>query len=569
MTLPSGTSTISYALAYSTVAGMPILLALLCCTRVKKTAGSLLPWATVPALLVAIFCPLDEFVDVPWFFMGGRMGLDETGRIFLVLSAFIWLLAAFSANRRLRVDHKHSRFNGFFLTAMAGNFGLILAQGMLGYYLFFALMSFSTYGLVAHTQTEESRKAGRIYLRLVMIGEVALFIALVIMARSLPNLFIGEIGHAPQPMTLLLLFIGFGVKIGALPFHSWMPLTYQATPIPAATALAGAMVNAGLLGWLRFLPLGHISCPREGLLFVLAGAIAAFYGVIIGLGHKKPGAILACSSISQMGLMTVIFGLGLLTYEAGEQAASILIIYAVHHSLAKSCLFLGYDSLESRTRRPSNLQLAMLLIAALALTGLPLTSGAIAKTGFKELAHFIGEPWLGLSQWFLPLSAAATTMLVVHFIHVLYRTKNKHHSSASSSLLPFAASFLVVISALWLWPAARVYANHSLAGLKIWQSLWPVVLGFLLFSVWHRLRAKAKGHEDAPTPDNKKLRKGLSNVPHQPLFPLVHNWAYHHMHSLFPAVVLQLRKTEKIMGRWTIVGLSYLLLCLIVLFLLD
>jgi len=324
------TTIVIHALIYSTVAGIPLLLALLCCTPMNKIAGYLLPWATVPALLIALLSPLNMFVDVPWFFMGGRMGLDATGRIFLVLSGFIWLLAAFSANRRLRVDHKHSQFNGFFLTAMAGNFGLILAQGMLGYYLFFALMSFSTYGLVAHSQTDESRKAGRIYLLLVMIGEVALFLALVIMARSIPNLFIGDIGGiVPQPVTLLLLFIGFGVKIGALPFHTWMPLAYQTTPIPAATALAGSMVNAGLLGWLRFLPLGHIACPKESLLFIFAGAIAAFYGVIIGLTHKKPGGILACSSISQMGLMTIIFGLGLSALNAGEQTASILIILAI------------------------------------------------------------------------------------------------------------------------------------------------------------------------------------------------------------------------------------------------
>lgn len=567
MTIPTNTFTIIYALIYSSVAGIPLLLALLCCTSMKKIAGSLLPWATVPALLIAVLSPLHMFVDVPWFFMGGRMGLDETGRIFLMLSGFIWLLAAFSANRRLRVDQKQHRFNGFFLTAMAGNFGLILAQGMLGYYLFFALMSFSTYGLVAHTQSEESRKAGRIYLLLVMIGEVALFIALVLMAHSLPNLFIGDIGHVPQPITLLLLFIGFGVKIGALPFHSWMPLAYQATPIPAATALAGAMVNAGLLGWLRFLPLGHIACPRESLLFILAGAIAAFYGVIIGLGHKKPGAILACSSISQMGLMTVIFGLGLSSLDAGEQAASILVIYAVHHSLAKSCLFLGYDTLESKMAQPSNRQLAMLLFPALALAGLPLTSGSIAKIGFKELTSSIGDPWLGLSMWFLPLTATGTTMLVLHFTNVLYRTKNKHHSSAAPSSLPFAASLLAVISALWIWPTARIYASHCLTGAKAWQSLWPVILGFLLFFGWNRLRKE--NHSDAPTPDNKEPSTEKNNVPQQSLLPQADTWVHHHPRSYFSAVLLHLRKSEKILGRWTIVGLSYLILCLILLILLG
>ena len=566
MTPSASTSSTIYALTYASVAGIPLLLTVMCCTPMKKTIGSLLPWAPVPALLIAVFSPLHIFVDVPWFFMGGRMGLDETGRIFLVLSGFIWLLAAFNANRRLLVDHKHARFNGFFLAAMAGNFGLILAQGMLGYYLFFALMSFATYGLVAHTQTDESQKAGRIYLVLVMIGEVALFIALVIMSSSVPNLAITTLGPPPQPLTILLLFIGFGVKIGALPCHSWMPLAYQATAIPAATALAGAMVNAGILGWLRFIPLGQVTCPRESILFIVAGAMASLYGVALGLTKKKPGAILACSSISQMGLMTVIFGLGLSAIDAGKQAATILVIYVAHHSLAKSCLFLGYDKLESRQHRPTPGQLAILLIPALALAGLPFTSGAIAKTAFKGLTSFIGPPWLGIGRWFLPLTAVGTTMLVLHFIDVLYRAKSKHHRSVSHSSLPFTASLIAVVATLWLWPVSRHHAGHSLVAIKIWYSFWPVMLGSLLFTAWTCLREKST--QDSHFFESNESTARQSKIPSYRPSPGIAARVCHSAYSHFLVMVLWLQKTEKIVGRWTVAGLSYLVLCLILFILL-
>ncbi|MBW1751357.1 MAG: hypothetical protein JRJ37_11845 [Deltaproteobacteria bacterium] len=294
----------------------------------------------MPAFVTALTAPIDVIVEVGWFFMGSRMGLDETGRIFLCSAAFIWFLACFSSRSLLKDDHNQTRFLVFFLTAMAGNFGLILAQGVLGFYLFFAVMSFAAYGLVVHKGTDEAAKAGRVYLTLVMIGEVALCTALIILVHDTGSLAIEDIaGVSYQPLTLALLFIGFGVKIGALPLHGWMIPAYQAAPIPAAAVLAGAMVNAGILGWLRFLPLGKTSCPEGAVLFITAGALAAMYGVIIGLNRKQAGAVLGCSSISQMGLITVIFGLGLLDHDAGLNAAPVLILYVVHHSLAKSSLF--------------------------------------------------------------------------------------------------------------------------------------------------------------------------------------------------------------------------------------
>src|SRR5215470_16478408 len=106
-------------------------------------------------------------------------------------------------------------------------------------------------------------------------------------------------------MTLLIL--GFGLKIGLVPGHVWMPLAYTAAPIPAAAALSGAAVKAGVIGLIRFLPLGP-AMPRWGEALAAAGLFSAFYGVIIGLTQKHPKTVLAYSSISQMGLLAAALG---------------------------------------------------------------------------------------------------------------------------------------------------------------------------------------------------------------------------------------------------------------------
>ncbi len=605
-----------YALMLSLVAGTPLLLASLCCTPMRKIAAQALPLAAISALLASFLVPSYVLVEVPWFFMSGRMGLDDTGRIFLCVSAFIWLLAALSGRNQVDNDPENNRFNGFFLAAMAGNFGLILAQDMLGYYLFFALMSFSAYGLVVHKGTEEAHRAGRSYLVFVMIGEVALFLALVILADSANGLLLEDlIGVTIHPFVLVLLFIGFGIKIGALPFHVWMPTSYQAVPAPAAAALAGAMVNAGLLGWLRFIPLGEVVSPAGSLLFIVAGGLAALYGVIIGLNRKRAGTILAYSSISQMGIMTVIFGLGLTGLDAGDHAAFILILYAVHHSLAKSSLFLGYGVLANRKGPLSKWHIAGLLLPSLSLAGMPLTSGAVSKVGFKELTNFVGEPWLVLSGFFLPITAVGTTLLVLHFIRVVRHCEGSEKTGSTSGPGAWIASLLAVSLAIWLWPAVQIHVDYSIAAAKLWQSLWPIVTGGLLFWAWRRCVRRREIEARPFVRDINTIQGHCSGFDwwkklHQVIGGIEEELKEHEVErrnnlvpyksfswflrqemksiysfngvastvkvlisglsgSGYAGIDFFLRKTEKIMGRWTVVGLSYVLLCILFFFFLG
>jgi formate hydrogenlyase subunit 3/multisubunit Na+/H+ antiporter MnhD subunit len=566
-----------HAMLLSLGPGLPLLLALACCLPVLRPAAKwFLPWAAVPALLTPFIVPTNVVVHVPWFFMGGRMGLDATGEVMLGVTGLIWFLAGLAYRGRPGLESRRLRFTGYFLVAMAGNCGLILAREMLGYYLFFAMMSFAAYGLVAHNRTNASRRAGRIYLFLVIIGEVAMFAALTMLANVAQSIVIADNVRASlPPAVIVLLFIGFGVKVGVLPFHVRMPLAYQTTPTPAATALAGAMVNAGLLGWLRFLPLSQTAEPEGALLFIACGALAALYGVIIGMGQKRARAVLAYSSISQMGLMTVIVGLGLIDPKGGQQGIPLLILYAVHHSLAKSSLFLGCEAV-ARKRRTTCWQLAGLLLPGLALAGLPLTGGAVIKTGLKVLAATVGEPWLGWGRIFLPVTSDGTTILMLHFIRLRRRTKSADTTPIGPVILSaWLISLAAVATAFWLWPTARISALHSLAVGILWQSLWPVAIGCLLAYGWNRLAGKRDTLYTLPAGDILAL---LPQAVGRGWQRSLHTWTIRIRVSnrlrqrrwrqsfRSSGIDRRLRKGEKVLERWGVVGLVYLLLCTLFLF---
>ncbi len=562
-----------HAILLSLVPGLPLLLALACCLRPPET-HRLLPWAAVPALITPFIVPREVVVTVGWFFMGGHMGLDALGQIFLCTSAFIWLLAALSVRAGLASAPHGPRFSGFFLVAMAGNFGLVLALDMLGFYLFFALMSLASYVLVIHRNTSEARASGRIYLVLVITGEVALFTGLLLLAGSSRSMAIADIAwDSFHPAALVLLFISFGIKIGALPFHFWMPRAYCSAPLPAAAALAGAMVNAGLLGWLRFLPLGKSALPQGAALFIIAGALAAIHGVIAGLGGKNARSVLAYSSISQMGLMTIIAGLGLLSPDAGQQAVVVLTIYAVHHGLAKGSLFFGLYRISDPSGKISQLRIAGLLLPALALAGFPLTSGAIAKTGFKELAAGAGAPWQQSLEIFFPMASIGTTLLVLHFIRLLARAESEENFDQGSRLT-WLISLAGVATGTWLLPLAAQFASHSLEPAKLWQSLWPVMVGISIAVPLDKIMGRRQSMYTLPAADlgvlsarlNDLYQRALSSTKMKTEWLRPGNWqGLMTISTLSP----QMRKAENILKRWEVVGLCYVAVCGLLLFLLS
>jgi hydrogenase-4 component B len=567
----------------SLVAGVPLLLVVCCLIlTTRERAYRLLPWAPVPALLTALFIPGDVVVHVPWFFLGSSMGLDSTGRIFLTLTACVWLLASLSALEKLRTDPSRFRFAAYFLASMAGNLGLVLAQDILGYYLFFAIMSFSAYGLIVHNRTAAAHKAGRVYLVLVIVSELAMFGALILLSGSGQALSVGNISAGAFSMAVVvLLFMAFGVKIGALPFQAWMVLAYQQAPLPAATALAGAMVNAGILGWLRLFPFGRLVLPDGALFFILIGTLATVYGVLYGIVQNRIGRVLACSSISQMGLVTIIAGFGLLSFETGRYAVTLLTLYAVHHSLAKTSLFLGYDFVDRGERIPGPLLLAGLLLPCLALAGFPLTGGAIVKTGLKELAMTGGATWHLFSSVFLPVSSAGTTVLMLHCTRLLWQHRHPAQTGSNTIVLSvWLLSVAGVAAVLWLWPEVRSLGRHTLQPGAMLQSLWPVTLGAVLALGWFRTgpRLSARGRS---LPDFDALAQKLFDTSMTALAAItdivdrarriVDAEPVRRCCSLSPTSTLsgRLVTAEKVLSRWSVVGLFYLVICICILLLMG
>lgn len=376
----------------------------------------------LPALLTALIVPLDTTLALPWLFLGTTLAMNPLTQVYLTFTSLLWLAAGVYAAFAQRDDAHAGRFNLLFLLAMAGNLWLIVGQDLFSFYVGFAIMGLSSYGLVIHDGRSAALRAGKIYLVMALFGEICLFASLVLIASqtgtTLPS---ADDLAAIDGVTIALLLLGLGVKAGMVPLHIWLPLAHPAAPIPASAVLSGTMIKTALLGWMRFLPVGAVALPDWGALLAAAGSLTLLFALPIGLTQSDPKVILAYSSISKMGLMMLVLGLALIEPAVAPVAVAGIAFYAANHALVKGGLFLGVGLRKHASTQPPVMQalvLGALVFLALSLVGAPFTSGAVAKYELKPIFGALDWIWIGAV---VGVSTFGTTLLMVRFVWISYR----------------------------------------------------------------------------------------------------------------------------------------------------
>src|ERR1700733_13670536 len=373
------------SLLIATLAAPLVVLALLLAPGSRGLARTITPLAAAPALGAAAFAiggaPFGAELPV----MRVSLSLDQPGGLLLLAAALVWLVVSLFALSEGQGRPNADRFAVAWLLTMAGSLGVFIAADLLTFYLVYALVSVPAYYLVAHGEEPNSRRAGSVYMAFALLGEAVLLIAFVMLAAGESNggvqirdVVTASVASPWRDAALALIILGFGMKIALVPLHGWMPLAYSAAPIPAAAVLSGAAVKAGVIGLIRFLPL-DAALPEWGEALAAAGLVSAFYGVAIGITQSNPKTVLAFSSVSQMGVIAAVLGMGLAMGDGG--VALSVGFYAAHHTLVKGALFLAVGVAQVTNARRLWPVLLPAALIALGLGGLPLAGGAAPRTG--------------------------------------------------------------------------------------------------------------------------------------------------------------------------------------------
>lgn len=459
---------------------LPLAMLVTCSSmRMRHRISSFLPFAPLPALVAALFVVDGSTLAAPQAILGFTIAIDKPGAMLLGTAALVWIAAGAYACVWVRSDPNGGRFMVWWLMTLTGSLGVFIAADVVGFYLFFTLVSLAAYGLVAFESTPKAKRAGALYVSLALLSEAFLLIGFVLLATMSPDgslLIRDAIAALPtsswRDPAVAFLILGFGLKIGLVPMHIWMPLAYSAAPCPAAAVLSGAAVNAGVIGLIRFLPYG-VELPGWGEALAAAGLISAFYGVVVGTTRPNPKTVLAYSSVSQMGLLATVLGMGLATGDTAAPAAATF--YAMHHALAKGGLFLALGVGAATRARRIWFVLVPAAILALGLAGLPLTGGALAKLAIKAP---LGN---GVVGTLATISAMGSTVLMLHFLRC-FVLSDAHDSWQPASTGVVLSWLMIVVAAVAVpWESFASITSGSLydalAPRELWAALWPVLFG--------------------------------------------------------------------------------------------
>ncbi|MCC5854301.1 MAG: hypothetical protein JJU10_01295 [Idiomarina sp.] len=480
---------------------VPLILTLLVRQSGETFQRALLIIAPLPALLVSLVIG-NESLNISWLLLGLHWELTDLRRTLLIMTSSLWLIAGISTAGSLSRFQRRARYLRCWLLTLSGNTLLLIASDIMSFYTFFALMTFAAYGLVIHSGSNSALRAGKIYLIMALIGEAFLLSGLILAASLSAG---GTVTPLMTELPLLLaehdallisafLFLGFGVKVGVAGIHMWLPLAHPAAPTAASAVLSGAMIKTGLFGWLTVLPMSAyevlpesaISFSQLGTVAIGLGLLGAFGAGVLGVMQTKAKTVLAYSSVSQMGLMTLLLGVALLEPNLWPSIAAVIIFYAVHHGFAKGVLFLSVGiSHELGNLSVRLLQLLSALPAA-ALIGAPFTSGMMAKYLLKENANeFAG--WLYTS---VTLSAIATAALMARYLWLLGQESNTTQQSATSTLAAFWAALALALGG-WLIIPTTLDLPWSILweGSSLWSGVWPIALVALVSVALLRRRA--------------------------------------------------------------------------------
>ncbi|MFP4077553.1 MAG: complex I subunit 5 family protein [Candidatus Izemoplasmataceae bacterium] len=393
--------------------------------------------------------------------LGLSFRIDMLGFIMLLITSFLWFLVMVYAHGYMLKERRCNRFFFFMALTYSAVLGTIVSGDLFTMFLFFEIMTFSSYILVVHGQKKESYEAGYNYIFMGILGGFAIFAGLLLLNYHVGDLAfvsaLGELNEAGNVKYLIvgLLFLGFGIKAGMAPVHVWLPKAHPVAPTPASALLSGIMIKIGAFGMLRvgtsyYFPdassLGDYAevvwtTPASiGAVIIWVGIITMALGVFFALQQANIKRMLAYHSISQMGY--ILLGIGVAFYLGSEGAMGYTgaLYHIINHALFKSVLFMvaGVVYLYTRESDMYNLgglwkvmplTFAIAVIAALGISGMPLFNGFASKSILHHAiveAYEYGHWSFRYAEWlFMLVSMGTATSFIKLIYYVFLRSPQK------------------------------------------------------------------------------------------------------------------------------------------------
>ncbi|KEF31449.1 Na(+) H(+) antiporter subunit A [Marinobacter nitratireducens] len=378
---------------------------------------------------------LHSFEWLPALGISLSFRLDGLSLLFALLILIIGLLIILYARYYLKAKENVGKFYALLLCFKGSMLGIVLSSNLLLMMIFWELTSLTSFLLISFwTHKQDARRGARMALAVTGGGGLALLAGILLIGNIVGSFELDDVlaagdlikAHSLYPVALTLVLLGAFTKSAQFPFHFWLPHAMQA-PTPVSAYLHSAtMVKAGVFLMARLYPAlagteqWFYMVSFTGMATLLLGAYTAMFK------HDLKG-LLAHSTVSHLGLITLLFGMGT------KLAAVAAVFHVINHATFKASLFMAAGIIDHETgtrdmRRinglwrymPHTATLAM--VAASSMAGVPLLNGFLSKEMFFAESLELNLP--GLLAWLPPVIATLAGIFAVaysaRFIHDVF-----------------------------------------------------------------------------------------------------------------------------------------------------
>jgi NADH-quinone oxidoreductase subunit M len=369
---------------------------------------------------------VDRFDWIPSWGIQYFLAVDGLSILMVLLTSFISMLAIASTWNAIHTQVK--QFYIFTLLLEMGMMGVFLAQDLFLFYIFWEFTLVPMYFLIGIWGGARRVYASIKFFLYTMAASLLMLLAILYMGITngtfaLPDLIAGRAAFAgAQNLLFLGFFLAFAVKVPIFPFHSWLPDAHTEAPTAGSIILAGVLLKMGTYGLIRFnLPLFPEASYTFAPYIAVLAIIGIIYGAIVSFAQKDVKKLVAYSSISHLGFVTLgIFALN----EAGLQGA---ILQGVNHGLSTGALFFLVGVLYEQTHTRDMAAYGgvwkimpvfsvLSLIVVLSSMGLPGLNGFVGE--FTILLGSMGAESLAPRPWIF--TAFATTGVILAAVYLLW-----------------------------------------------------------------------------------------------------------------------------------------------------
>jgi multicomponent K+:H+ antiporter subunit A len=361
--------------------------------------------------------------------------LDGLGLLFAVLILGIGLLIVLYANYYLSEAEPIPRFYSFLLLFMSAMLGIVLTENLLLMLVFWELTSLSSFLLIGYWKHRpDARQGARMALAITGGGGLALLGGILLLGHIVGSYELSAVlaagdqikSHPLYLPTLILVLGGAMTKSAQFPFHFWLPHA-MAAPTPVSAYLHSAtMVKAGIFLMARLFPALAGTDPWFYIVSTMGLITLVFAAYVALLQHDLKG-LLAYSTLSHLGLITLLLGMGT---PLSEVAA---VFHIINHATFKASLFMaaGIIDHECGTRDMRRINglikympytAALAMVSAAAMAGVPLLNGFLSKEMFFTETLMVSQA--PVYHWVLPVFATLggvfSVAYSIRFIHDVF-----------------------------------------------------------------------------------------------------------------------------------------------------